>query len=121
MKTFTMDTHAWMAYFDADKRFQAWIENNRLETPASVVAEIATATQRRGYTQAQQEAAFQVVFDKSIIVPLEFENAKKVGELVAREKLHFADALVYAFATKEKPVLTGDPHFKGKANVQFIE
>lgn len=121
MPTFIADTSAWIGYFDQDERFKEWMEQNRIETPASVVAELIAVLIRRGHSTEIREKACAAIFSRSIILPLDFEKAKKAGEQVAKEKLHFADALAYAFASKEKFILTSDPHFRDKNFVQFIK
>ncbi len=120
-KRFIVDTHAWMGYFDSEERFRKWIEENILETPASVLAEISMVLARRGHPETLRNQVLETISGKSLVLPLEATHAKAVGSIVIKEKLHYADALVYAYATQEKHVLTGDPHFKGKANVQFVE
>ncbi|MBI2446149.1 PIN domain-containing protein [Candidatus Micrarchaeota archaeon] len=121
MKRFIVDTHAWMGYFDSEERFRKWIEENVLETPASVLAEISMVLARRGIPENVRNQVMETISGKSLILPLEAAHAKAIGSIVLKEKLHYADALVYAYASKEKQVLTGDPHFKGKENVLFVE
>jgi predicted nucleic acid-binding protein len=45
----------------------------------------------------------------------------KAGFIAEELGLHFSDALIYSFATKERKVVTGDDHFKKFENVEFIE
>jgi len=120
-KRFIVDTHAWIGYLDAESRYRDWIEKNILETPASVLAEVSMVLARRGIPKQIRNQAVQTITRKSIILPLEAKQAETIGDIVLAQKLHYADALVYAFASEEKPVLTGDSHFKGKPLVQFIE
>jgi predicted nucleic acid-binding protein len=121
MKTYVVDTNAWIGYFDAETRFKAVIEESILETPASVVAEASIVMRRRGYPETLRKKVLDVIFEKSLILPLERAQAEKVGELVVEKKLHFADAIVYAYSNEEKHVLTKDRDFKGLPNVHFID
>lgn len=121
MKTLVVDTNAWISYFDAENRFKAFIEENILETPASVVAETSIVMRRRGYPETKRKEALEVIFQKSQVLPLEHAHAEKVSELVVEKKLHFADALVYAYSSEEKKVLTKDRDFKGLPNIVLVE
>ena len=41
MKTYIVDTYAWIAYFEGNKKFLSEIEQNILETPSIVLAELS--------------------------------------------------------------------------------
>ncbi len=63
-----------------------------------------------------------MVKNKATVLNITEEIAKLAGDIHLKEKMGVVDAFVYAFAIKNNgKVLTGDPHFKGKENVIFIE
>ncbi len=109
-----------MAYFQEDACVKDMIETGNLKTPALVVAEITRALVRDKIPEEKIGELVGFIRDRSLILDLDFEHAKKTGGLAQREKLHLADAVVYSYASEEEPVLTGDPHFREKKFVQFI-
>lgn len=55
-------------------------------------------------------------------MPLSGEIALLAAEVSLKHTLPMADAIVYATAMKEAcPVVTSDPHFKGLADVIYLE
>ena len=119
MAKFIVDANAWIDYFQGDAQLKKWIEENTLETPASVVAEVATVLRRQGKPIEKIRTALQIIFQRSIVRPLEFADAERVSELVINGKLHFSDALAYVGASQDAPFLTDDSDFKGKPFIQW--
>lgn len=119
MGTLVVDTNAWIDYLNGDVRLKQKLDENTLETPISVVAEVSIVLRRDGHTEEIRKKALDAIFNKSIIRPLEFTDAERISDLVINGKLHFADALAYAAVTEEKHFLTADGDFRGKPFVEW--
>ncbi|MEK6979176.1 MAG: PIN domain-containing protein [Candidatus Micrarchaeota archaeon] len=121
MFTYFVDTYAWMEYFSGNPSYGPFIDNNYLKTPILVLGELSRSFTRKGLPEDKQEELLEFVKKKSYIVPLTEENVKYSGRLAEQEKLSFADAIMYSYATPIEKLLTGDNHFKGKRYVEFVK
>ncbi|MEW5955474.1 MAG: PIN domain-containing protein [Candidatus Micrarchaeota archaeon] len=123
MKSYIADTYAWMAYFQENKAYQKIIDGqeNQFKTPAIVFAELARIFYKKGIAEKEAKELLDFVRDRSVVVALDYQECVKAGETAWREQIPLADAMIYAFASKDEPLLTGDDHFKGKPNVEFIK
>ena len=120
-RCFVVDTYAWIEYFDGNKAYRNLILRNELKTPAMAVAELSRIFARRKVSQAETFMLMSFVSSQSAILPLGFEEASRGGSVCHKEKLAFADGVIYSYASAEEPLLTGDEHFRGKKNVQFVK
>jgi predicted nucleic acid-binding protein len=119
MPRYIADTYAWIAYF-SKKRFQQLIENEIIETPAIVIAELTRTMKRRKTEEKTIEKILRFVSDRGLILSMDFETAKKGGEIAASEGLSLVDGIVYSHALEDGCLLlTGDEHLKDKRNVIF--
>lgn len=121
MKTYVVDTYAWVSYFDGKKDWQQWIEQNILQTPSIVLAELSRITLRRKTPESERKKILEYVVKNSLLLPLMTESAIRAGEIAASENLSLADAIIYSYVTPEKQLLTGDEHFRNKDNVILIK
>lgn len=113
------DTYAWIAYFKK-KRFRNIIENEIIETPAIVVAEIVRTLKRKNIDERIINKILQFISNRGLILPLSFEEAKRGGETAEKEKLSLIDGIIYSYLQSENDrLLTGDEHLKNKKNVIF--
>jgi len=121
---YLLDSYAWLEYFGNNADYAPFVEGKKGGVPytaASSLAEVVRVLVRRKLDKKDVLRAVQFVRDKSIVLPLESENAVAAGFLAEEFGLHFSDALIYSFAGKNRRLVTGDPHFKKLANVEFIE
>ncbi|MFH0973924.1 MAG: PIN domain-containing protein [Candidatus Micrarchaeota archaeon] len=121
LKSFVVDSYAWMSYFHEKSGFKELIDENILKTPAIVVAEITRVLEKHKEPEEKIREALKIILEKSTILELDFKNAVKAGELAANEKMHLSDAIVYAYASNEEEVLTGDKDFAGKPFVKLVK
>ncbi len=113
------DTYAWIAYFNK-KRFRELIENEIIETPTIVIAEVVRTLRRRKIEPKMIEKILQFISNRGLILPLDAESAKKGGEISNEENLSLVDAIIYAYVTDDNcRLITGDEHFKNKKNIIF--
>ena len=120
MKNYIADTCAWIDYFNEERELKAPLEENTIKTPAIVVTEIVRVLHKKKFAPEKIRACLNFVFKHSIILPLDFGQAAKSGEIAFREKMHLGEAIVYSYASQENEVLTTDHHFKGKSFVKLI-
>jgi len=121
MKSFIADSYAWLAYLDGNRDYKGMIEENAINTPSVIIAEVGKVLFRRGVSEIQVENILNFIRAKGVVLDFEYENAFKTAKIVKKEKLHFLDAMLYSYATAESPILTGDLHFKGKQYVEFVK
>ncbi|MBI2079299.1 PIN domain-containing protein [Candidatus Micrarchaeota archaeon] len=113
------DTYAWIAYFNK-KRFQKFIENEIIETPTIVIAEIIRTFTRKKVNQDAITKLLEFIKRRGLILELDLDTSIKGGKLAETESLSLNDALIYAYLTDDScKLLTGDEHFKHKRNVIF--
>ncbi len=121
MRTLTVDSWAWLEYFEGNPKVKTAIEESHLVTPSIVFAEVNKSLMRKQTPEKKKQEYLNFISSKSIVLPLDQITATKAGEASHNEKLPLADAIIYAFTTQDAPLLTGDPHFKNKKNVEYIE
>ena len=121
MKTFIGDTSAWISYFEhAASPFKPFIEGNYLETSAVVLGELTRVLARKKVPESKRKEILDFVLQNSLVLPLTAEHAMEGGILCESEGLHFVDGLIYAYASAEKKVLSGDQHFSGKRWAEYV-
>lgn len=121
MTSFIVDTSVWIAYFERNAACKEIIEENLLKTPSVVFAELSRVFARRKISAKEAQEFLDFVEQKSIVLELDLPHAIRGGALAEKERLPFADALIYGYASEESPVVTNDAHFKGKPFVKFVE
>jgi len=121
MRTYIVDTYAWIAYFDKGGKIKEVIEKNYLETPSIVLAELSRVLARRKTNEALAQKTIDFVLKRSVILPLVAQNAVRAGKVAEKEGLNLADAIIYSYVTEGKTLLSGDEHFRGKPNVEFLK
>ncbi len=114
------DTFAWLAYFDEEPAY-AFLERAEAKTPTLVLAELQRKLVQRGVPVSEQQRLLAFVKKKSVLLNLDETRALRGGVLAESEALPLLDALIYAYASEEDLLLTGDPHFRGKKFVQFVD
>ena len=115
-----MDSWAWMEYIAGNSRLKAKIADANLKTPVLVLSEIERALRRKGISESQCVKILERVCNRSILLFLDSASAIAAGRIAFEQGMHLSDAVVYSFASAECPVLTGDPDFRGKKNVDFL-
>lgn len=121
MKTYIVDTYAWISYFQkADSPFKQPIDENYLATPAIVLSELTRFFAREKIPEPKRNASLEFISSNGLVLPLTAANAIKAGELCGNENLHLVDAIIYSHASEEKKVLTGDKHFIGKKFAEYV-
>ncbi|HLC38395.1 MAG TPA: PIN domain-containing protein [Candidatus Norongarragalinales archaeon] len=121
MKSYIADTCAWVDYFNEKEGLKPLLEENAIKTPTIVVTEITRVLRKKKSPPEKIRYCLKFIFKHSIILPLDFDQAVKAGEISSQEKMHLGDAVVYSYASQENEVLTTDHHFKGKPFVELIE
>ncbi len=121
MTNYVVDSNAWIGYFEKKPGLRELIENGTLQTPAIVVAEVTRVFLDRGIGGKDLQTALDFIQNQSNILDLDFGHAVKAGKLVQGMGFHMADAIIYSYASRETPVLTGDRHFRDKPYVHFLE
>lgn len=121
MKTYVVDTYAWMEYFAGNARYKEYFENTYLKTPILVLSELSRSMVRKGMGIEQQNELLDFVKKKSYVVHMAEETMIYAGRLAEEEKIPLSDAIIYAIASPEAKLLTGDDHFKGKKYIEFVK
>jgi len=113
------DTYAWLAYFNK-KCFQNIIDNELVETPTIVIAEITRTLHKREFDEEKITKAISFISGRGLILPLDSEHAIAGGNISASNKLPLIDGIIYSYLeTDDCRLLTGDEHFKGMKNIIF--
>lgn len=120
MRNYIVDSYAWVKYFQGDEKYRKLMEENLLKTPSIVLAEIARSFLRKGLRKEDIKRHIDYICERSLVLILNMENAAAAGEIAEKEGLYLIDAIVYCYATEQEKLLTGDRHFKGKRNVEFL-
>lgn len=120
MKTF--DSYAWIEYFAGTGRgklVRTYVEgNDPLFTPSVCLTEIKAKYLKEG---KDPSARLDFILDRGPIIALDEEIALKAAEFKIHSRLHTVDALIYAAArSKETVLVTGDRHFKGLKDIEFL-
>jgi predicted nucleic acid-binding protein len=121
MKSYIVDTYAWISYFEGKKHFKEAIEENELYTPSIVLAEISRILKRKKLPKSVSSKILNFIKERSLILSLDETNAVTAGETAEKERLYLIDGIVYSYADEHIYLLTGDKHFKNKPYVELIE
>ena len=121
MKTYVVDTYAWISYFEGKREFKALIEENELYTPSIVLAEISRILARKRVPKEKSSKILGFIKEHSLILNLDETNAVEAGRIAEEEDLYLIDSIVYSYVNENMRLLTGDKHFKNKSHVDFIE
>lgn len=119
-----VDSFGWIEYLAGGQlaeRYEEYLDNlAEVITPTIVLYEVYKKLKRERKEEETLLVLAQIM--KTRIVPLNEEIALLAAEVSLRHTLPMADAIVYATAVKENcPVVTSDPHFKGLADVVYLE
>lgn len=128
MTRYVVDAFAWVEYLAATPlgaRTRAFLEDegNEIFTAALSVSEIVSRAQREN---RDGRRAAGLLEGSSVVVPMDFTSAMATGMIHAEKRRQirdfpYGDAAVLAVAKRLKAkVLTGDPHFRGLENVEFL-
>ncbi|MDG6982829.1 MAG: type II toxin-antitoxin system VapC family toxin [Nitrososphaerota archaeon] len=133
MSSFVIDTHAWVEYLigsRAGEEAKEFIERGGAYTPSVVVTELAKwylrEIEAERISADEMKEHLEFVSSVTVIVPLDESLARKAGEMDFMMKKRakgwpLADSIVYATAREYRAkVVSGDPHFKGLDDVEFI-
>jgi len=121
MKTYIVDTYAWVAYFEGKEKFKTAIEENELYTPSIVLAEISRILAKKKVPREKSEKILGFIKKRSLILSLDEANAVEGGKIAEKEDLYLIDGIIYSYVNENMQLLTGDKHFKNKLYVDFIE
>ncbi|KPV61715.1 MAG: tRNA(fMet)-specific endonuclease VapC [Candidatus Bathyarchaeota archaeon BA2] len=121
MRSYIVDTYAWVSYFEGKKEFKEAIEENELYTPSIVLAEFSRILVRKRIPQDKRSKTLGFVRKRSLILSLDETNAVKAGEIAEKEGLHLIDGIIYSYVDEDVWLLTGDKHFMNKPFVNLIE
>lgn len=126
--SYLFDTYAWIEYFigsNEGKIVKQLLERENISTSIISIAELSDKYHREKLINEWQER-YNFIINKSTVLPISLENAKKVGqrkwELRDKgESVGLADSLlIEAAEEKNLIIVTGDPHFKDIGNVRFL-
>jgi predicted nucleic acid-binding protein len=120
MRTYIVDTYAWIAYLEGKEEFKLEIEANQLETPSIVLAEVSRILKKRGVSEEEFSKIIDFIKKRSLILELSGDQSIRAGKIAVDESLYLIDAIVYSFVEEEKYLLTGDKHFKNKKWTKHI-
>jgi predicted nucleic acid-binding protein len=121
MKSYIVDTYAWISYFEGKEHFKEAIEENELYTPSIVLAEISRILKRKKVPKSRSTRILNFIKERSLILSLDETNAVVAGETAEKERLYLIDGIVYSYVDEHTHLLTGDKHFKNKPYVNLIE
>jgi len=124
---FVIDTYAWIEYFKGSAKgaiVGKLLESSNSATPSIAIAELSDVWCRENIKEWEKDIA--LIASKTPIIDLDSETAHDAGkiknEIRARKKdFGLSDAIILATARKENAkVLSGDRHFEGLGNVEFL-
>ncbi len=121
MKSYIVDTNAWISYFEGKKEFKETIEENELYTPSIVLAEVSRVLTRKQVPKSEGTRILKFMKQRSLILSLDETNAIEAGETAEKEGLYLIDGIVYSYVDENTHLLTGDKHFENKPFVDLIE
>jgi len=119
----TFDTWVWMEYLIGTTigktvKMKYVDTDNQIYTPSVCLMEVKATFIHKG---KPFDEYIKFIEERSSIIDVDKEIALEAATLKSSEGLHSLDALVYACAKKVKTnLLSGDPHFKGKKDVEFL-
>ena len=121
---YLVDSYAWIDYYlGEDTNLKLLIETKDIATPVLVIAELSDKFAREN---EDFNDFFQFINSRSKLVALTSKAAIQSGKFKKEmRKKHkqfgLADAIIYSIAKlNNSKLLTGDQHFKGLDNVEFI-
>ena len=128
MTRYVVDAFGWVEYLagtplGAQVRVVVEDEENEIFTAALSVSEVVSRAQREG---RDGRRAAGLLEGASVVVPIDFSLAVSTGIIHAEKRRRiqdfpYGDAAILAVAKRLKAkVLTGDPHFRGQENVEFL-
>jgi predicted nucleic acid-binding protein len=125
MPRFIIDTYAWVDYFRGavhSPRLKEIIEAGDNLTPTIVLAELKRKYTSERFEDFEDDLRF--IRTKTEILPLDEETAILAGEIrakIAKKGMGIVDCILIAVARlRGAKVLTGDEHFKGLPEAEFI-
>ena len=130
---YVIDAYAWIEYFRASKSGEVakrYIESEDSATPTVVISEISrkllSEIEMGNETQEGRLERLEFTRATTQIVSLDFEIAKKAGEIDLEMKKKkrgwgLADSIILCTARVANGiVVTGDEHFRGLGEIIFI-
>jgi len=121
MKSYIVDTYAWISYFEGKREFREAIEENELYTPSIVLAEVSRILKRKKVPKEKSTKILEFIKERSLILSLDETNVVEAGEIAEKEGLYLIDGIVYSYVNEHTHLLTGDKHFKNKPFVNLIK
>ncbi len=125
MTSYIIDTWAWMEYFrgsDIGRRAKPQIENSQNITPTIVLAEMSQKFRQQARSDLAEKLSF--IKQRSTILALDESIALLAGEIRANvpvQGMGLVDCILLAASRLySAKVVTGDPHFRGLAEAEFI-
>ncbi|MBI3588406.1 PIN domain-containing protein [Candidatus Micrarchaeota archaeon] len=124
MNRLVIDSWAWIEFLKGNAKGAAVknaIAGADLATVSTNLYEVLYRTSEdEGEPAAEKARLF--IESHSQIIPVDGNLAYAAVRVRREEKLHALDAFAYAAARQwGAKLLTGDPHFRGKRDIQFIE
>lgn len=122
--TVLIDSWAWIEYFrgsEKGKKVIPYLESDgEIVVSALNIAEVYyTTLKRKGKETAKSQK--DAIQKRCRVVDVNAEIAARGAEIKLEKKWGLADAIILATAEIEKAKLvTGDQHFKGITNVEFL-
>ena len=121
-----VDSWAWLAATESEEIADKSLKyiNDRKNLLYTTYLNIYEVYYRIKEQSNEEEARkfVESIKNRAIIMNIDEELSLLAGNIHLNEKMSAVDAFVYAAAIKvDGKVLTGDPHFKGKESVIFIE
>jgi predicted nucleic acid-binding protein len=134
MSSYVIDTYAWVEYLVGSRlggKTKELVEGGNSSTPSVVVGELVKWYLREveagRRTNREMNDHLEFVSEATSVVPLDDALARQAGELdfLMKKRVRgwpLTDSIIYATArARGAKVVSGDPHFKGLADVQFLE
>ncbi len=126
MTEYLIDAYAWIEYLEGTEqgeKVKKILKEHKCFTSAVTLAEVVSKAKR---TNTDPEIAFQAITLNSKVLPVNEDTANRAGIIHAekRKKIKdfgLADSFILAQRAKKQKILTGDAHFKGIENVEFMK
>jgi len=124
---YLIDSYAWVEYYlgsEKGVKIKDIIETKNIATSILAIAELSDEFAREN---SDFDLLFQFINSRSKILPLTVKIALNSGKFKSEMRKRFkqfglADAIIYLTAKiNNSKLLTGDVHFKGLKNVEFID
>ena len=120
--TIIFDTYAWIEYFTGSengKHVAKYVTNDgEIGVSSLCLAEIKVKYEREGRPADER---LQFIRLRSVILPVTEEIALQAAEHRLKNRLPMMDAVMYATAVLHKAkLLTGDKHFQGLPEAEFL-